>query len=147
MLLRWGWDPAGSRENAGKDTYHDGHAGALDDGAEREDANGYLPACGATLDSAGDNDDEGDDGAELDDDAERGQETDGPPHVAEGRVLCAVAHLGKGDTGARDGGAATVEAVRVFALAVGAVADPSRHRDTGDGHDGACAVSQSHFPL
>lgn len=34
-----------------------------------------------------------------------------------------------------------MEAVRVFALAVGAIADPSRHRDTGDGHDGACAVS------
>ena len=35
-----------------------------------------------------------------------------------------------------------MQAVRVFALAVGTVADPSRHGDTGDGHDGACLVSR-----
>jgi hypothetical protein len=83
-------------------TYYNGHAGALDDGAEEKHTGCDLPACCASLDATADNDDERHEGAEFDDDGEGDEEADGAPHVAEGRVLLAVAGSWEGDTGAFD---------------------------------------------
>jgi hypothetical protein len=83
-------------------TYYDGHAGALDDGAEEQHAGCDLPARRAPLDAAADNDDEGDEGAQFDDDGEGDEEANCAPHIAEGRVLFAVARAWEGDAGARD---------------------------------------------
>ena len=127
-------------------TYYNGHGSTLNEGAKRQDAHGDLPSSSPALYAARDDDDKGDNGAQFDDDTKRGEEANGAPHVAERRVLCAVARLGKWNTGTRDGGAASVQAVRVFALAVGAIADPARHRDAGNGHDGACHVLGSIRP-
>ena len=101
-----------------RETYDYGHAGALGEGAEDEQGDGDHPALCAALDAARHDDDEGDEGAQLDDDAEGDEEADGAPHVAEGRVLDAVGGAREGNALARDGRAAAMEAVRVFARAI-----------------------------
>lgn len=120
-----------------KETYHYSHASALNNGAKGQDTHSNLPASGPALDTTRNDDDKSDDGAKLNDNTEGGQEANRAPHVAKGGIFCAIARLGKGNAGACDGRAASVEAIGVFALAVGAVTDPARHRDTGNGHDGA----------
>lgn len=120
-----------------KEESHYSHASALDNGTKGQDTDSNLPASGPALDTTRNDDDKSDDGAKLNDNTKGGQEANSAPHVAKGGIFCAVARLGKGNTGACDGRAASVEAIGVFALAVGAVTDPARHRDTCNGHDGA----------
>jgi hypothetical protein len=99
-------------------TYDNSHAGTLDHSAEQQHTSCNLPACGAPLHAAADNDDEGYQRAQLDDDSERDQESDGAPHIAKRRVFRAVAGPRERDARVFDYGTATMEAIGIFALAV-----------------------------
>lgn len=91
-----------------KKTYHNGHACTLHNGTKRQNANSDLPPCRPSLHTTRNDDDEADERAKLHHDAKRDQESNGPPHVAKRRVLCAVAGSREGHAGTRDGRAAAM---------------------------------------
>lgn len=88
---------------AAVETYHNGHAGALNDSTEHEHANSNLPAGDSALHSACNDNDKGYKCAQLNDYAKRDEKADCAPHVAERRVLAAVATAREGNAGTRDG--------------------------------------------
>lgn len=101
-----------------KETYHDSHACALDDGAEDEHARCDLPASGSSLHAASYDDDERDEGAELDDDGEGDQEANRPPHIAEGWILEAVCLARERHASVIEGRAAAMKTVGYLTLTI-----------------------------
>jgi len=87
-------------------TYHNGHASALNDGAEYQNTHYNTPALHPPLHSASDDDHKADQCAQLNNDTKTHQETNSAPHIAEGGIFVAVGDARERDAVARLGRAA-----------------------------------------
>lgn len=115
---------------------HNSHARALHHGAKDQDAGCNLPASSSPLHATANNDDERDESAELDDDGEGDQKANRSPHIAEGWIFDAVRLPREWYASVVQRRTAAMETVGDLSLAIRDIADPSRHGNTRNRHNG-----------